>query len=104
MQHKSDRHANAAGQKDKKPVNHREAAEAARRAESERALRGVADNSETLGTSSLARIATRASDHMKAKDADEGDRVELWAMRTGRALSALAVIVLLIWLVNWLMR
>lgn len=104
MQHKRHKDAKAGEGGKSGAKNRRDIEEQSRKAESERALRQVADTSETLGTSSFVRMANRASDHMKARDAEGGDKVELWAVRTGRALSAIAVIVLLVWLVNWLTR
>ncbi len=67
--------------------------------EAREALERVARDSETIGTSSLARIGRRVTDHFAANDAvgeTEGgtDPVELWGRRIGRALSLVGVIVL----------
>ena len=72
--------------------------------ESREALERVRRDSETLGTSSLARIAQRAGDHFGARDAvgaAEGggtDPVELWGSRIGRAISVLVAVGLVWWL------
>ena len=68
------------------------------------ALERVQRDSETLGSSALARMGQRAGDHFGAKDAigaAEGggtDPIELWGRRIGRALSLLGVVILAIWL------
>ena len=76
----------------------------AREEEARRTLERVAVESEELGRSSLARTVDRARAHMAADDADPDDKVELWGRRTGRALSAIAFIVLAVWLVGYLRR
>ena len=42
--------------------------------------------------------------HFMAEDADQADPIEVWGSRIGRGLSLIAVILLLIWLVNFLGR
>lgn len=75
-----------------------------RRRESQDALARVARESETIGSSALARSARRIGDHFAAKDAagtaeDGGtDPAELWGRRIGRALSLLGVVALTYWL------
>lgn len=75
-----------------------------RQQQSREALDRVARDSETIGSSALARTARRAGDHFAAKDAvgtAEGggtDPAELWGRRIGRALSLLGVILLTYWL------
>jgi hypothetical protein len=75
-----------------------------RQRESQEALERVARDSETIGSSALARSARRVSDHFAGKDAignAEGggtDPAELWGRRIGRALSLLGVIALTYWL------
>ncbi len=75
-----------------------------REAEARQALERVARDSETIGTSSLARTSRRLSDHFAGRDAvgtAEGggtDPIELWGRRVGRALSVLAFVVLSLWL------
>jgi hypothetical protein len=75
----------------------------ARAAESKQVLARIARDSETLGTSSLARSvknqARRAEDHFMGRDASEGtnsppDPAELWGRRVGRALSLISVMIL----------
>jgi hypothetical protein len=75
-----------------------------RQKQSREALEGVARDSETIGSSALARSARRIGDHFAAKDAigaGEGgqtDPAELWGRRIGRALSLLGVVALSYWL------
>ncbi len=75
-----------------------------RQREAREALERVARDSETLGTSSMARIGQRVGGHFRGDDAigaAEGggtDPAELWGRRIGRALSAIGVIVLTYWL------
>jgi len=76
----------------------------AREEEARRTLERVATDSEIVGQSTLARTVNRARAHMSAEDADAEDRVEVWGRRTGRALSAIAFIVLAIWLIGYLSR
>lgn len=68
--------------------------ESARAAEAQAALDHVRRDSESLLGSSMG----RAADHFGAKDAPEGDKVELWGRRIGRSLSLLGVVVLAWWL------
>jgi len=68
--------------------------ESARAAEAQAALDRVRRDSESLLGSSMG----RAADHFGAKDAPEGDKVELWGRRIGRSLSLLGVVVLAWWL------
>ena len=72
--------------------------------EAREALERVRRDSETVGSSALARMGDRARDHFGGRDAvgaAEGggtDPVELWGRRIGRALSLVGVIVLALWL------
>ncbi|MCO5091136.1 hypothetical protein [Bosea sp. (in: a-proteobacteria)] len=68
--------------------------EAARAAESRAALDRARRDSETLLGSSMG----RAAGHFSGADAPEGDRIELWGRRIGRALSLIGVVVLAWWL------
>ena len=68
--------------------------ESARAAEAQAALDRVKRDSESLLGSSMG----RAADHFGAKDAPEGDPVELWGRRIGRSLSLLGVVALAWWL------
>ena len=74
-----------------------------REKKSREALERVARDSETIGTSSLARVGRRLGNHFAGADAvgDAGgdtDPVELWGRRIGRALSLIGVVVLGYWL------
>jgi hypothetical protein len=72
--------------------------------EAREALERVQRDSETLGSSALARMGRRAGDHFGAKDAvgsakDGGtDPIELWGRRIGRVLSLVGVVILGLWL------
>jgi hypothetical protein len=66
--------------------------------ESDKILRGVTRDSETAGSSSLARIANQLNDHFDGADAPENDPIEKWGRRIGRTLSLVAVVFL-----SWLL-
>jgi hypothetical protein len=72
--------------------------------EAREALERVRRDSETLGSSALARMGNRARDHFGARDAEgtgEGggtDPIELWGRRIGRVLSLVGVVILALWL------
>jgi len=70
--------------------------------EAREALERVRRDSETLGSSTLARIGQRAGDHFGAKDAIDAaggtDPIELWGRRIGRVLSLIGVVILGLWL------
>ncbi len=72
-----------------------------REAESKRLLERVRRDSQT---SFFSHTASSARDHMTAKDADQNDWPELWGKRVGRALAAVAAIVLIGWLFSFLTR
>lgn len=73
--------------------------------EARRLLGRVARESGPFGSSALARSSRRLRDHFAGADAvgtaeDGGtDPAELWGRRIGRALSVIAVILLILWLV-----
>ena len=71
-------------------------------AEAREALERVQRDTDTLGSSALARMGRRAGDHFGAKDAmdPEGgtDPIELWGRRIGRILSLIGVVILGFWL------
>jgi len=75
-----------------------------REREAREALERVRRDSETVGSSALARMSRRAQDHFGARDAigagqdGETDPVELWGRRIGRGLSLVGVVILTIWL------
>ena len=72
--------------------------------ESRAALERVARETETIGSSSLARTTRRFGDHLAGRNAlgaAEGggtDPIELWGKRIGRVLSVVAFIALSLWL------
>ena len=68
--------------------------------EARRILERVSTDSESLGTSSLARSAIRARDHFAGADADPDDWEEVWGRRIGRIAGAVVVVVLLVWLIR----
>lgn len=68
--------------------------EAARAAEAKAALERVKRDEEGVFGSSMG----RAADHFSGRDAPEGDKIELWGRRIGRALSLIGVVVLAFWL------
>ncbi len=74
--------------------------DAERAAEARRALDDVSRDSAPLGASAMA----RAAEHFSAKDAPEGDAIELWGRRIGRVLSLLFALYLVTWLVEWFSR
>jgi hypothetical protein len=75
-----------------------------RQRETREALERVQRDSETVGSSALARIGRQAQDHFGGRDAigsaEDGstDPIELWGRRIGRGLSVVGVIVLGLWL------
>ena len=75
-----------------------------REREAREALERVRRDSESLGSSSLARASRRVGDHFAGRDAvgeAEGggiDPIEVWGRRIGRALSVVGVVVLSLWL------
>jgi len=78
--------------------------DAQRKRESEQVLGRVQAESETIGTSSLVRMAKKAGSHLSAGDAEGEDAAEIWGRRVGRSLSVVAFLALAIWLINWLSR
>ena len=75
-----------------------------REREAREALERVRRDSESLGSSSLARAGRRVGDHFSGRDAvgeAEGggtDPIEVWGRRIGRGLSLVGVAVLSLWL------
>lgn len=82
----------------------RESKDEARRREAERTLRRVDMEAEALGTSTLARTANRARDHLNASDADPDDPIEVWGTRIGRIGGAIFAIILVLWLISHFTR
>ena len=76
--------------------------EARQVSEAREALERVQRDTDTLGSSALARMGRRAGDHFGARDAmdPEGgtDPIELWGRRIGRILSLIGVVILGFWL------
>jgi len=64
--------------------------------ESKKILDRVANESETVGTSSMKRVAERVKDHVTAEDSDQNDWAEKWGTRIGRSLGIIFVIILLV--------
>ena len=76
--------------------------EEATRREALGTLNRLGAESETVGSSTVARMAQRASDHFSAKDARtdaKDDPIELWGRRIGRGLSLVAFVALAIYLI-----
>ena len=75
-----------------------------REREAREALERVRRDSESLGSSSLARAGRRVGDHFSGRDAvgeAEGggtDPIEVWGRRVGRGLSVVGVVALSLWL------
>ena len=67
--------------------------------EARRILDRVSQESETIGASSMRRVAEQVKGHTHAKDDDAEDWAELWGTRIGRALGLVFVIFLVIYLV-----
>ncbi len=66
--------------------------------EAKQALKRVSAESETVGSSSLARFAEKSRAHFSADDANQNDSVELWGSRIGRGLGLIFFIGLIIYL------
>jgi len=76
-----------------------------REAEARRILERVAQESETVGTSSTKRVAERIKDHLNANDVGKNDFgenewAELWGTRIGRILGAVFVAFLILYLLR----
>ena len=69
-------------------------------AEAKRILDRVVEESETVGASSMRRVAERMSDHLGAADVDENTWAEVWGTRIGRTLGLIFVIVLIVYLLQ----
>ncbi|MCT4656220.1 MAG: hypothetical protein N4A65_10455 [Cohaesibacter sp.] len=72
--------------------------------EAERLLARVEREGEALGTSSFARTANKAKDHLGASDIDANDPIEVWGTRIGRIGGAIFAIILVLWLINHFTR
>jgi hypothetical protein len=60
------------------------------------------DEGDVFGGSAIARAAERARRHFGGADAPPGDAVELWGRRIGRTLALAFVILLIVWLIQFL--
>ena len=71
-----------------------------REREAREALERVRRDSESVGSSSLARAGRRVGEHFAGRDAEgeSADPVELWGRRIGRGLSLVGVVALSLWL------
>ena len=74
-----------------------------RQREAREALDRVGRESETLGSSALARMGQRVGDHFAGRDAlgeanGATDPIEVWGRRIGRSLSLIGVVALAYWL------
>jgi len=75
-----------------------------REREAREALERVRRDTDSVGSSALARMSRQAQDHFGGRDAvgaaeDGGtDPIELWGRRIGRALSLVGVVLLGLWL------
>ena len=75
------------------------------KAEAKRILERVAQESETVGTSSTKRVAERAKNHLSANDVGrndigENEWAELWGTRIGRTLGLIFLVVLIVYLLQ----
>ncbi|MEO0328605.1 MAG: hypothetical protein AAF217_08410 [Pseudomonadota bacterium] len=68
--------------------------------EAKRILERVAQDSETVGTSSMRRVAERVKNHVNANDADQEKWAEIWGTRIGRGLGLIFFVVLVAYLFN----
>ena len=66
--------------------------------EAREALARLSDQSDTIGSSAMARAADRARNHFGAADTDPDDALELWGSRIGRGLGLVAFIGLAVYL------
>ena len=78
--------------------------DAARQQEAKQTLARVDAEGETLGTSSFARTANKAKDHLGASDMNPDDPIEVWGTRIGRIGAALFAIILVLWLISHFSR
>lgn len=69
--------------------------ESEEQSESRRILERVARDTESIGASSMARVASRVAAHFRADDNTEDDAVEIWGKRVARLLALIAFV----WLV-----
>ena len=70
--------------------------------ESQRIIDRIQKESE--GGGMLGSTVRRVENHLGAKDADQNDWAEVWGTRIGRSIGAFVVVVLFIYLVNFLLN
>lgn len=68
--------------------------------ESRRILERVAQDSETVGTSSMRRVAERVKDHATAQDKEGDSWAEIWGTRIGRTLGMIFFVFLVLYLMK----
>jgi hypothetical protein len=68
--------------------------------EADKILDRVAQDSESVGTSSMRRVAERVSGHLGAADADQDKFSEVWGTRIGRSLGMVFVVFLIGYLIK----
>lgn len=71
-----------------------------REEEAKRILERIEQEAETVGTSSMKRVAERVKDHMTAEDADQNVWAERWGTRIGRTLGAVFFVGLIVYLLQ----
>jgi hypothetical protein len=71
-------------------------------AESRRILDQVERESKRGGYFALDALPGRARDHLKAADADQSDRIEVWGTRIGRMLGPIVIVALVFWALSLL--
>ena len=81
-------------------MNNDQEQKSAEEKEAKRIISRVELESETVGSSSLARSAQKTRDHFSGKDADPDDPIEKWGTRIGRGLSVIIVVALVSYLYN----
>jgi len=69
--------------------------------ESRRILDRVARESDPSGSLAV-RTARRVERHLRADDADQQDRIELWGTRIGRVIGTIALVLLGLWLISYI--
>jgi len=69
-----------------------------REREAKRILDRIENESETVGRSSMRRVAEHTRSHLRAEDADQTQWAEVWGTRIGRGLGLVFVVVLIIYL------
>ena len=70
--------------------------------QAKRDLKRLSEEGGLLNTPKMKPRSKTVKGHFLADDVDPSDRIEVWGSRIGRILSLIAVIVLLLWLVNFL--